>query len=627
MTSACTGTPRIALWSALVALTLLALWFAIASSGVAVEGPSEHGRVEEAFEADEATLLLDATGASRESAPVEELESGALPTQSTAAIEAGRTAQWRLRVVDALDWEPLEGVKVRWSVGDRSGETRTSKEGRAAWSCDRTTAIDANVRIALDGHGAREAKFACGFERTLELVREREFVVQVRWRSGGGPVAGASLGLRHATNGPERWEHAETDVGGLARFPRFCFDGQVFAFWRTADGYVGAESFQLAPDSKLLLLELPDPVECRFVVLDAQESLPIEGAAIGLDVELGERLRTDRNGEVALRLAPTDQELRVEAAGHLQALVKISADRLARTPRFSIPLEPVCDLRVRVLDALGQPVDGATVSARRDVLKTLRSNDGKFHACVEEDGLSVAPQPWVCAVSGLSDALGRVELHGIAFNCVEYRLYASHLAYGIAEPVELPRSMPAERHEIELRLPMRHEPGSVVGRIRCGDTPVSGFVSWKSSGLGRMREFGCDGWFRLEEVPAGRAVLWIQARTSFGQNVTAGGLVLREVDVRANECAEVEFDLGQGLVLVAGEVLGLTSKEAHRTVIALRSADEKRSAVGYLDADFRFRLLVAPDLEGTLTVERPDRAPFVFGHVRPPAQLSIVVGD
>ena len=37
--------------------------------------------------------------------------------------------------------------------------------------------------------------------------------------------------------------------------------------------------------------------------------------------------------------------------------------------------------------------------------------------------------------------------------------------------------------------------------------------------------------------------------------------------------------------------------------------------------------VVAPDLEGTLTVQRPDRAPFVFGHVRPPAQLSIVVED
>lgn len=626
MTSARTGTHRRALWSALVALTLLALWFAIASSGVAVEGPSEHGRVEEALEADEATLGLDAAGASRESAPVEELETGALPTQSMAAIEAGRKAQWRLRVVDALDWEPIEGVSVRWSVGDRSGESRTSKEGRATWGCDRTTAIEANVRIALEGHGAREAKVACGFERTLELVREREFVAQVRWRSGGGPVAGASLGLRHATNGPERWEHAATDVGGLARFPRFCFDGQVFAFWRTADGYVGAESFQLAPDSESLLLELPDPVECRFVVLDAQESLPIEGATVGLDVEVGERLRTDRNGEVTLRVAPSDQELRLEAAGYIRARVQISADRLSRTTRSTLPLEPVRDVEVRVVDALGQAVVGATVAARENLRQTLQSNDSKFHGCVDEDGLRVAPQTTSVA-SGVSDAFGRVELHGLAANCVAHRLSASHLAYGVSATVELPRAWRDDAPEIELRLPMRHELGSVVGRIRCGDTSVSGFVSWKSSGLGRSRDYGYDGWFRLEEVPAGRAVLWIQATTAFGQNVERGDFVLREVDVRANECVEVEFDLGQGLVPVEGEVLGLTPKEARRTVIALRSADEKRSASGYLDAESRFRLLVAPDLEGNLAVERPDHVPFVFGHVRAPAQLSIVVGD
>ncbi len=296
--------------------------------------------------------------------------------------------------------------------------------------------------------------------------------------------------------------------------------------------------------------------------------------------------------------------LQVDAPSHASATVpRVGVRSGGPTSAGRIRLGDGGTLRGSVVNALGEPVAGATVSAARE----------------EDYSYQVASPPQT-----QSDANGAYELRGIPACKID--VAASHPSYARGYVPEV--DIDPEVGPTELKLVLS-QGGRLEGTARRRDgTPVTEAQVrvWPTTSTGRQPPgdfstpnlVGPDGAFVIEQIPAGLA----QVTLFVGRGGSLRSTQHRQDEIREGETAAVDFALGE--ILVSGTVTRAAGP-ASGLRIEMRSRRGGSSFSYYSTPDFVPAPREGPERGFAITGE-DGRYQMIVGEPGP-AQVSIASGD
>jgi protocatechuate 3,4-dioxygenase beta subunit len=458
------------------------------------------------------------------------------------------------RIVDP-EGRPLAG-KVRAEVLDGEGlpsfaSDLMSAEARA----DGTFALGplpiGTLGLAVSAPGRTPVRVEASVPargRTADLgdvVLETGLVIRGRAtdREGVGLPGVAVRALRRVAR---LWSQGEAESGGNGEFTVGGLDAGRYEVTASAPGYAPARaSAEAGGDPVELVLDAGGEVAGRVVDADGQ---PVEEASVlaqATDAPYapgfgdGSGVADEGEGAFAVRdLAAGTYVLQVGAPGRGEATlrdVRVVAGRT--TDVGTIVLARGGAIRGTVVDADGEGVPGATVTAERDVSFSTGQ---------------------LAAQTGTT---GAFEIRGVPPGT--FSVTAEHPAFATSPPQVA--AVDPDREPKPLRFVLR-QGGRIEGQAlhRDGRPFVGGRVNTyslepDSPGYGReMAPVGPDGWFTIERVPPGRRRVSLMAYAPSGTPASGGsrnlltGVASRDVEVRDGEAAPVTFELRD--VVVSGQV-------------------------------------------------------------------------
>lgn len=268
----------------------------------------------------------------------------------------------RLRVLDAFDFRPLEGVRAALLDHAEPTTRRTDAEGRCEFPVSDPPAenlllLEKAGYLAFRGKGAWEGSESLTLERVATL-RARIVAADTEESLAGAWVEFVPLDREDPSA-----VHLVADARGRVEVAPLAF-GRSLTLTVGADGFATRElAFSLSPEDTEPIeheIHLPRGVRVSGRVTDFTSGAPIAGARVGLHVGA---FVTDAEGRFDVHVEPdapgAELAFEVHAFDHVSLIVRGSIAEL--TSELELRLPGLAWIEGEVRDDAGQPVDGAQV--------------------------------------------------------------------------------------------------------------------------------------------------------------------------------------------------------------------------------------------------------------------------
>ena len=427
----------------------------------------------------------------------------------------------------------------------------TDDDGRFSLAVDDPDDRDLLVFATASGRATAEAEWRSDGQVTLRLPRAGVVFGRVLEFESRQPIEGATLvfGYEHFEGpaGAYQWRGGvptpiSTAVGGAYRFDHAPLDMDL-DISVVRPGYARhSQRITLVDANTELDILVPHGFDLSGVVIDAETETPLAGAMVLIDGGSKRCVTDDDRAFSARGLQTRELDLHVMLDGYALTLAKVSSAAVDGPAR--IPVVRTCDARGTILDANGDPIADAFVTAKAHGPSPSWPLGEHLPALADERLFILGT---LTGSSANADASGRFHLAGLA----PHARYLLQIRVGGAAGSKARRAWieplltlaPGSTTAVTLRA---QTGGAIEGTATLGGQPARIAIRWSAGSL-RGTAWAEDGAYRIDGAPPGTVELSAHVRSALRER--------QSVVVTAGETTRCDFDLPDIRTVVAGHVL------------------------------------------------------------------------